>query len=204
VRSRNGLKSLYGHAGSLGTDSAVVRDPDNTRRVFSWHLTETSDPFGNRLEYLYERESVAEDGPHHWDQIYLKTIRYVDYGPKDSPQFLITVDFVYDVRPDPFSNYRAGFEVRTARRCTQIEVRTHAEITQLARVYRLIYQDQLQPAARPANALSILRRIEVEGVDGDARELLPPLDFAYTVFDPSQRVYHAVSAFDNAIPERSL
>ena len=204
VRSRNGLTSLYGHPGSLGTDSAVVRDPDNTRRVFSWHLTETSDPFGNRIEYVYEREPLADDGPHHWDQIYLKTMRYVDYGPKDSPQFLITVDFVYDSRPDPFSNYRVGFEVRTARRCTQIEVRTHAEITQLTRVYRLIYQDQLQPAVMPTNGISILRRIEVEGVDGDARELLPPLDFAYTVFDPSQRVYQAVSAFDDAIPERSL
>jgi RHS repeat-associated protein len=204
VRTRNGLKSLYGHSSSRGTDSAVVRDPDNTDKVFSWHLTETSDAFGNRIEYIYEREPAPDDGPHHWDQIYLKTIRYVDYGPRDAPQFLITVDFVYGVRPDPLSNYRAGFEIRTARRCTQIEVRTQTEITQLTHVYRLIYQDQLQPAAMPANAASILRRIEVEGVDRDARELLPPLDFAYTGFDPSQRVYQAVSAFDDAIPERSL
>jgi Salmonella virulence plasmid 65kDa B protein len=127
VRSRNGLKSLYGHPVSRGTDSAVVRDPDDAHRVFSWSLTETSDPFGNRIEYVYEREPAPDVGPHHWDQIYLKTIRYVDYGRKDTPQFLITVDFVYDVRPDSFSNYRAGFEIRTARRCTQIEVRTHAE-----------------------------------------------------------------------------
>ena len=28
VRSRNGLKSLYGHPSSLGTDSAAVRNPD--------------------------------------------------------------------------------------------------------------------------------------------------------------------------------
>ena len=147
---------------------------------------------------------MAENGPHRWDQIYLKTIRYADYGPKDAPQFLITVDFVYDARPDPFSTYRAGFEIRTARRCAQIEIRTHAETARLARVYRLIYQDQLQSAAMPANAVSILRRIEVEGVDGDARESLPPLDFAYTSFDPSRRVYQAVSAIGDAIPERSL
>jgi Salmonella virulence plasmid 65kDa B protein len=85
VRSRNGLKSLYGHPGSRGADTAVVRNPDDTRRVFSWHLTETSDPFGNRIEYVYEREPSRDDGPHHWDQVYLKTIRYVDYGPKDGP-----------------------------------------------------------------------------------------------------------------------
>lgn len=35
VRSRSGLKSLYGHPASRGTDSAVVRNPDDTERVLS-------------------------------------------------------------------------------------------------------------------------------------------------------------------------
>ena len=46
-------------------------------------LVETTDPFGNRIEYLYERDSVAENGPHRWDQLRLKTIRYADYGSRD-------------------------------------------------------------------------------------------------------------------------
>src|SRR6266446_4450450 len=46
VRSRNGLTSLYGHAGQLGQDAAVVCNPDDSRRVFAWHLTQTVDPFG--------------------------------------------------------------------------------------------------------------------------------------------------------------
>src|SRR5262249_43307690 len=204
VRSRNGLKNLYGRPGLRGADSAVVRHPDHTHQVFSWNLTETADPFGNRIEYVYQRESSADDGPHHWDQIYLTTIRYVDYGSREAPQFLFTIDFAYNTRPDPFSNYRAGFEVRTTRRCSQIEVRSHAETSQVARVYRLIYQDQLRPAAAPANGMSLLRRIEVEGVDGDARELLPPLEFAYTGFEPSRRIYQALSGVNDAIPERSL
>ena len=49
VRSRNGLTSLYGHAGQLGQDVAVVCNPDDSRRIFSWHLTKTVDPFGNRI-----------------------------------------------------------------------------------------------------------------------------------------------------------
>ena len=60
------------------------------------------------------------------------------------------------------------------------------------------------PRALPANGASLLRRIEVEGVDGDARETLPPLDFAYTGFDPSRRVYQRLSAVGDAVPERSL
>jgi hypothetical protein len=79
--------------------------------------------------------------------------------------------------------------------------RTHADTTRLTRVYRLIYQDQLQPSATPTNGVSFLRRIEVEGVDGDIRELLPPLEFAYTGFDASGRIYQPMSAIGDAVPE---
>src|SRR5207248_858426 len=86
VRSRTGLKSLYGRPAMRGADPAAICDPDDPRRVFSWALTETTDPFGNRIEYLYERDTVHDDGPHRWDQVRLKTIRYADYGPRDAPQ----------------------------------------------------------------------------------------------------------------------
>ena len=204
VRSRNGLISLYGDARPLGADSPVVHHPDQSGRIFSWHLTQTRDPFGNRIEYLYEREPSREDGPHSWDQIYLKTIRYGDYGPADAPQFMVTVDFVYEDRPDPFSIYKSGFEIRTTRRCTRIEISTHADVARLTRVYRLIYLDQVNPHAAPANGASLLQSIEVEGVDGDAREKLPPLEFGYTGFDPGQRRYQALTGISGALPDRSL
>ena len=204
VRSRNGLTSLYGHASQPGLDAAVVRNPNDSRRVFSWHLTETVDPYGNRIEYLYEREPSREEGPHRWDQIYLKSIRYGDYGAAGAPQFMVTVDFVYEDRPDPFSTYKAGFEIRTTRRCSRIEINTHAEVTRLLRIYRLIYQDQVDPNSAPANGASLLHSVEVEGVDGGAREQLPPLEFGYTEFDPARRHYQSLSGVAGALPERSL
>jgi YD repeat-containing protein len=204
VHSRNGLTSLYGHPAQIGQDSAVVTDPDDHDRVFSWHLTQTIDPFGNRIEYLYEREPTQEEGPHRWDQIYLKTIRYGDYGPAGAPQFLVNIDFIYESRPDPFSTYKAGFEIRTTRRCIRIEVSTHADVSRLARIYHLIYLDQIDPNAAPANGASLLQRIEVEGIDGDVREKLPPLEFGYTRFDPSRRTYEALSGVSGSVPERSL
>jgi RHS repeat-associated protein len=204
VRSRNGLTSLYGHPGQIGQDSAVVTNPDDHRRIFSWHLTQTVDPFGNRIEYLYEREPTQEEGPHRWDQIYLKTIRYGDYGSPSAPQFLVTVNFVYESRPDPFSTYKAGFEIRTTRRCIRVEVSTHADVSRLARIYHLIYLDQDDLSAAPANGVSLLQRIEVEGVDGDVREKLPPLEFGYTSFDPSRQTYQALSGVSGSVPERSL
>ena len=56
----------------------MIADPADRTKIFAWKLTRTEDTFGNRIEYEYERNST-EDGPYHWDQLYLKRIRYVDY-----------------------------------------------------------------------------------------------------------------------------
>jgi RHS repeat-associated protein len=204
VRSRNGLISLYGHPGQIGRDSAVVSHPEDSRRIFSWHLTQTVDALGNRIEYLYERELSRKEGPHRWDQLYLKTIRYGDYGHAEDLQFMVTVDLMYESRLDPFSTYKAGFEIRTTRRCSRIEVSTHADVSRLTRAYNFIYLDQAEPNAAPDNGVSLLHRIEVEGVDGDIREKLPPLEFGYTRFDPSRRIYQAMTGVAGSVPERSL
>jgi Tc toxin complex TcA C-terminal TcB-binding domain/Salmonella virulence plasmid 65kDa B protein len=146
VHSKDGLKSFYGTEASFGNDPAAIADPSDRRKIFSWKLTRTEDPFGNRIEYEYERDT-GEEGPHHWDQLYLAKIRYVDHGDdRAHPQFLIIVEFVYEKpdvpisgnrrsdqlrpRPDPYSEYRSGFEIRTRKRCTRIVVRTNAEIDQ--------------------------------------------------------------------------
>ncbi len=115
VRSKDGLLSLYGRPRPVGVDedwrdSAAIVDPEYAGHIFAWKLIRTADPFGNRIDYLYERDTVQTDGPHHWDQNYLSEIRYVDYGNPASPQFLVTVRFTYEDRPDAFSDYRAGFD----------------------------------------------------------------------------------------------
>lgn len=128
------------------------------------------------LDYVYEREPVRSDRPHRWDQIYLSEIRYADYGSAANPQFLVTVKFVYEQRPDPFSEYRSGFEVRTIRRCSRIEVFANAGVSVLTRAYHLTYlDDDGRPEVElPRNGLSLLRRIRVEGRHSAASQSLPP------------------------------
>jgi hypothetical protein len=128
---------VYGTPHSLLNDPAVIANPENRSEIFNWKLTETRDPFGNRIRYDYERDS-GDTADHLWDQLYLRQIRYVDYVDPQSndEQFLVSVTFNYEERPDPFSDYRAGFEIRTNRRCISIEVRTHADRERLVRVYR--------------------------------------------------------------------
>ena len=203
ARSKDGLVSLYGVPEAAGDDPAAVANPADRNKVFAWKLTLTQDPFGNRIEYEYERDS-DEDGPRHWDQLYLKQIRYADFTDGDETRFLVTVTFHYEDRPDPFSEYRSGFEIRTQKRCTRIEIRTHADEERLIRTYRLIYLDQLEGMEDllPLNGLSLLSQVSVAGHDGEQTEELPPLEFGYTRFEPEGRNFFPLEGMD--LPSRSL
>ncbi len=189
VRSKDGLVSTYGGVDADG-ELAEVADSDpvqGARRVFAWKLTRTVDPFGNRIEYLYERDDIRqEDSPsyHRWGQLYPTEIWYVDYGDDpDTSQFLVKVRFDYEQRPDPFSDYRAGFEIRTVRRCTAIRVCTYPDgVETPVRTYKLTYL-----APPPRNGASLLHEVKVVGHDGTATEALPPLEFGYTPFAPETK-----------------
>lgn len=202
VDSKDGLTSFYGTPASADRDPAALADPDQGGRVFAWKLSRTADPFGNRIDYLYERDAEQSDGPHRWDQVYLSEIRYADYGDPANPQLLVRVRFLYEQRPDPFSEYRAGFEIRTVRRCTRIEVHTQADQARLTRTVHLDYLDRVAGAILPPNRASLLHRVRVEGHDGELSEFLPPLEFGYSGFTPGAQKFFAVSGPD--LPAGSL
>lgn len=207
VRSKDGLVSVYGTPLGGANDPAVVANPENRRQIFDWKLTETTDPFGNAIRYEYQRES-GDTADHLWDQLYLERIQYADYDDPETgkQRSSISVTFNYEERPDPFSDYRPGFEIRTTRRCTTIEVRTHFDVERLVRTYRLIYLDRrgLPIEQLPLNAASLLSQVVVEGQDGESRESMPPLTFGYTAFEPTRRRYQPFTGAAGARPERSL
>ena len=217
VRTRDGVVSFYGTPNTAGNDPSTVADPADRSRVYSWKLSETRDPFGNRICYEYERKSGSAD-LRQWDELYLKQIRYVDYiDSQGVEQFLVSVAFHYETLPErypddvqdgrriyPFSDHRAGFEIRTGSRCTLIEVRTHAGEKRLVRNYRLRYMDQRQDRNQrlPANGLAQLSQIIVIGHDGDLTQSLPPLEFGYSDFQPGERHFMRLQGHD--LPARSL
>ena len=226
VRTKDGRKSVYGTprpaaAPANWTDPATVRHPSlGTARTFGWRLTENRDALGNHVSYRYRRDA-GQDGPHHWDQLYLQDVRYVEYGPPAARQFLVSVRFVYDdepdpidggtqvERPDPFSDYRGGFEIRTRRRCTWIVVTTHTDDDHRVRAYRLVYLDERKDLADlrerlPMNGVSLLSQVELVGFDDrdHAVHEFPALEFGYTRFDPSQRTFTPLGGAD--LPDVSL
>jgi RHS repeat-associated protein len=192
LRTKDGHRSFYGtnpapsahpqYDIAPASDPAVIARPGRAADIFEWRLTLTLDPFGNRIEYLYDSDAGEGDG-HEWKQPLLAVIRYGDYGDRANPAFLVTATFQYEDREDAFSDYRAGFEIRTARRCRALLVETHADRLRPTRRYELTYRrDSL-------TALSLLRAIDIVGFDDQGAESreLPPLEFGYTEFDPQNR-----------------
>jgi RHS repeat-associated protein len=210
VRSGDGLVSTYGlpveeaaEPLMAGDPRAVIADPADRARIFSWHLSETRDTFGSRIRYTYRRDRGIP--PQEWDQLYLERVSYVDFERNGQERFLVTVSFVYDekLRRDSFSTYRSGFEIRTELRCRRIEVHTHSDQTQRVRAYELLYLDDVASAGSlPPNAVSLLSHIRVFGRD-DVQEL-PTLDFAYTRFEPEERKFVPATADSGALPEESI
>lgn len=202
VRTKDGFRSLYGTPGAA---PSVTRDPDNPGRIFAWHLRETSDPFGNRINYSYEVEEAFGNG-RRGTQTYLRSIRYINAPSPDEESFFVSVDLDYEppeeTRPDPFSNYKAGFEIRTLRRCRRIGITTQGEQPLTSRQYDFSYLDELvalgeRPATSlPKNGMSLLARIRVTGLaetEEQPNQPLPALDFNYSQFRPETRRFRPIT-----------
>lgn len=123
--------------------------------------------------------------------------RYETASPDDEGQVFAdataTPRHVWDARPDPFSSYRAGFEVRTHRLCRRVLMFHHMP-EELGTADYLVGSTALTYRERPAG--SLLARVEQCGHtrQPDGRYLtraLPPLDLGYTT-----------SPLDNGVPPR--
>jgi RHS repeat-associated protein len=203
VWSTSGLRSRYGTPRPPSpppdwADPAIVADPAQPDRIFAWLLSETADPLGNTIAYTYQPD------PEGTAQRYLSQVSYADHGDPASPQYLVTVKIILgaDPRPDPFSDHRPGFELRTSQRVAAIETWTQPGFSVLARRIELSYADQAGTPA--ANSVSLLTRVTVTGVDGDSTQALPPLEFGYTPWDPAARRLQPLGVTAAQLPATSL
>lgn len=196
VRTRDGMVSRYGtpppaDAGDW-RDPAVCADADDPGRVFAWQLTETRDPMGNVIRYEYGLDAGEEAG-HRWRQPVLRTIRYADHTADDGQlRFLARVDLSYEPRPDPFSSYRSGFEIRTSVRCRAVTTTVDDGVERPVRTYEFQYTESAH------SNVSLLTSVTAVGFDDDgaAHRDLPPVAFGYTAFEPERRRFTAVTGDD--------
>ena len=110
------------------------------------------------------------------------------------------------IREDRFSSFRAGFEIRTLRRCRRILMFHHfAELGDPRLVRSTDFNYQTDPDTR----LSLLTVASVTGYDKDSAGIyqsasLPPVTFAYTEFRPHEQHYQSVQVQGGDMPPLAL
>jgi RHS repeat-associated protein len=190
-----------------------IADPADPRRVFSWLICQSHDDKGNIVVYEYKAEdsdgvdlTVAhERNRGRSANRYLKRIRYgnrvsrlVEPDPsQDGWMFEVVLDYgehdqddphpgesrPWPCRRDPFSSYRAGFEVRTYRLCRRVLMFHHFPDEDgvgrncLTRSTDLRYREDPVASFVESVVQSGYRR-HPDG--GYRKKSLPPLEFRYT------------------------
>jgi RHS repeat-associated protein len=141
--SRDNVTRVYGQ-----TADARIADPTDPYRIAQWLLQEQWDSRGNRIRYEYKREDLtgvpADSLPERnrlasrdlQAQLHPKRILWGNALPGLSEGWLFELVFDYgehdlvaptsvelhpwQLRPDAFSSYRTGFEIRTRRLCRRV------------------------------------------------------------------------------------
>ncbi|MCL2132511.1 MAG: hypothetical protein FWH36_08725, partial [Lentimicrobiaceae bacterium] len=102
-----------------------------------------------------------------------------DYGEHIDNEFIPNDTWL--ARQDAFSNYKAGFEIRTYRLCRRVLMfHSFAALGQspvLVRSTDLEYEKNA--------SFSLLKSVTHKGYEGANQESLPPLDFTYTQSQPA-------------------
>ncbi|GIX46751.1 MAG: hypothetical protein KatS3mg131_0962 [Candidatus Tectimicrobiota bacterium] len=115
-----------------------------------------------------------------------------DYGEHDETVPMAVESQPWPVRPDPFSSYRAGFEVRTYRLCQRVLMFHHIpDLTTgepgyegLVRSTDFTYAYEEDPSSARNPVYSFLNRVTQCGYQregaGYVKRTLPPLEFTYS------------------------
>jgi RHS repeat-associated protein len=186
-----------------------VSDPRRPDRIYRWMLSRVFDVHGNLAVYRYRRdddEGMDDAAPQECQrkgkpqaQVYLDRVFYGNRTPFSGVEptdsdFCFSLQFSYGdnaagawrCRPDAFSAYRPGFELRTRRLCSQISCQHNFPEDGLVfvPVKTLVLKHETPPFGQARLTSVVLR---AHGVDADGMtttEDMPPLAFGYSDPEP--------------------
>lgn len=187
-----------------------IANPDRKSQIFEWLIDSELDNKGNQIIYNY----VAENAINVPDNIYevnrsnaanryIDTIQYGNYTDAGGElNFAFEVCFNYGqssmqapqqswtCRPDPFSFYNSGFEIRTYRLCQYIQIVHHFPdelgAPLVVKEIAFTYENIQQYTPVQFQGMSMLTEVSLKGFRKELTEpqLLPPLKFGYSAFRP--------------------
>lgn len=180
---------------SLGNTQPKVNERNRTEQTRSAQRYLKRIRYGNRSPYFpslapdtswpQPADADASDGSESW---LFETV--FDYGEHDATAPMAGDTGRWPVRPDPFSTYRSGFEVRTYRRCQRVLMFHHfpgeagVERNCLVRSTDFVYSSNVDPADARNPIYTFLRAVSQTGYSrsdsGYRSRSLPPVEFEYT------------------------
>src|SRR6266487_1992924 len=157
-------------------------DGDRSAQCYLQSIT-----YGNVQPYFPDWLPTSPDTPLPTDWYFEVIMDYGDHSP-DLPTPV--PDQLWPVRPDPFSSYRAGFEVRTYRRCRRVLLFHHFPNEKavgkncLVRSTDFVYSDEQAPTDPKNPIYTFLQSVTQSGYrrqNGNyLRKSMPPLEFEYS------------------------
>ncbi|MDJ0723341.1 MAG: SpvB/TcaC N-terminal domain-containing protein, partial [Desulfobacterales bacterium] len=127
----------------------------------------------------------------------------IPYLPPTAPETIIPEH--WPVRDDPFSTFRAGFEIRTLRRCRRVLMLHHCE--ELAGA-PLVRSTDFSYERNSEAGFSLLKAVEVTGYRREGSiyhaASMPPVAFGYSRFEPHKQRYRAIDARGDDLPPHGL
>jgi RHS repeat-associated protein len=143
--------------------------------------------YGNLEPYVPDWSSTGSEPAVPKDWAFSVVFDFGDHSPSNP---LLASDRPWALRPDPFSSYRAGFEIRTYRRVERLlffnnfPAEPTAGANSLVRSLDLLYSDQQSPMD-PRNPVytflvSATKTGYGQGTSGVFKRSLPPLEFTYS------------------------
>lgn len=195
-----------------------ISDPHDPLHVFEWLIDESVDANGNMISYSYIQEdgvnipvTIYDAGRSHARR-YPSTISYGNYQDSSGVRqwaFEITFDYgeysdqppfapdgAWPARADRFSDYRAGFEVRTNRLCRRI-LMFHLLPAELGAARTPVSATVLEYDESPAlTRLTSIRQIgyaTYPGIDGFVSRERPPVSFRYIPFAPESGAFTPIT-----------
>ena len=187
-------KSEDGQGVDLGATHERNRGPQNDvrrkanrylKRIHYGNRTPLLDNAGHRPRFLDKAQIDTQIANAGW----MFEVVF-DYGEHDGTTPKPNDAGAWDYRPDPFSYYRSGFEVRTTRLCQRVLMFHHfpgeagVERDCLVRSTDFAYSDELDPTDVRNAVYTFLQAVTQTGYrrnnGGYDSRSLPPVEFGYT------------------------
>lgn len=147
--------------------------------------------YGNVQPYFPDWSAASPETPRPTEWHFQIVFDYGDHRAEaPTPVRDPAVDPTWPVRPDPFSTYRSGFEVRTYRRCERVLMfhnfpdEASAGADTLVRSTDFRYSDEVTPSDPLNPIFTFLESVTQTGYrrqgNGYQHRSMPPLDFSYS------------------------